>query len=181
MKITSAATILDVAVKLFQEKGYRGTSMDDIARGAGLLKGSVYHHFPGKQAILAGAVQRVTEAIENQVLTVAYNREIPESERLHEMVDTITGYFVEHKVCVIAYLSLEVHPDLPETSNRIREFFHHWREAFATVLTDRYGEARAAQLAEDAITRMEGAVLWLHLFDDAGPLRRAAGGIKAWL
>lgn len=44
--------VLDVATRLFHERGYQGTSMDDVAANVGLTKGTLYHHFPGKAEIL---------------------------------------------------------------------------------------------------------------------------------
>ncbi|MCC7461216.1 MAG: TetR/AcrR family transcriptional regulator [Gammaproteobacteria bacterium] len=41
--------ILLAAAELFDRHGYAGTSIRDIARWVGLLPGSVYHHFPGKE------------------------------------------------------------------------------------------------------------------------------------
>lgn len=40
-----------VAARLFVERGVAGTSVRDIADGVGLLSGSLYHHFPSKDAI----------------------------------------------------------------------------------------------------------------------------------
>ncbi|WP_370661894.1 TetR family transcriptional regulator [Denitromonas iodatirespirans] len=41
--------VLHVAAELFTEQGYDRTSIRDIAHRAGLLPGSVYHHFPSKE------------------------------------------------------------------------------------------------------------------------------------
>jgi AcrR family transcriptional regulator len=45
--------ILDVAVDLFSERGYLGTTVDDIAAGAGITKRTLYHHMANKESILA--------------------------------------------------------------------------------------------------------------------------------
>ncbi|WP_188064795.1 TetR/AcrR family transcriptional regulator [Dietzia sp. ANT_WB102] len=45
------AQIKFVAAKLFVENGVAGTSVRDIADGVGMLSGSLYHHFPSKDAI----------------------------------------------------------------------------------------------------------------------------------
>ena len=48
--------ILDVSMRLFLEKGFENTSMQDIVDGlGGLSKGAIYHHFKSKEDIL-GAV-----------------------------------------------------------------------------------------------------------------------------
>lgn len=43
--------ILDIAARLFAEKGYQGTSMRDIGERAGVLGGSLYHHIKSKDAL----------------------------------------------------------------------------------------------------------------------------------
>lgn len=44
--------IIEAAVGIFLEKGFEGTSMEAIAKRAGLTKGGLYHHFKGKDEIL---------------------------------------------------------------------------------------------------------------------------------
>lgn len=48
--------ILDAALDLFATSGYYGTSMRQIARAVGVRESALYHHFPSKEAILAGLV-----------------------------------------------------------------------------------------------------------------------------
>lgn len=44
--------LLDSALRLFDEKGYHATSVEDIVIAAGVTKGALYHHFAGKEEIL---------------------------------------------------------------------------------------------------------------------------------
>ncbi|WP_407371724.1 TetR/AcrR family transcriptional regulator [Carnobacterium sp.] len=54
--------ILDVAEKLFLEKGYDGTSIQDIVDGLGnMTKGVIYHHFKSKFAILEALMDEADE------------------------------------------------------------------------------------------------------------------------
>src|ERR1700712_2807544 len=48
--------LLDAATKLFQSRGYQHTSVDEVAREAGVAKGTVYVHFKNKQELLLHAV-----------------------------------------------------------------------------------------------------------------------------
>jgi TetR/AcrR family transcriptional regulator, cholesterol catabolism regulator len=50
--------IIEQAMLLFGERGYARTSMRDIAAAAGMLAGSVYYHFPSKEALLAAVYER---------------------------------------------------------------------------------------------------------------------------
>ena len=44
--------ILHAALRAFREKGYHGTTLDDIAERFGVGKTALYHYFPDKEAIL---------------------------------------------------------------------------------------------------------------------------------
>lgn len=50
--------ILNAAEKLFAEKGYDKTSMQDMTRLAGVSKGAIYHHFQSKEAIIRAVLDR---------------------------------------------------------------------------------------------------------------------------
>jgi AcrR family transcriptional regulator len=68
--------VLDSAMDLFLERGYANTRMDDVARLAGISKGSVYQYFPSKKAIVEGLVERAL---------------IPLANKLTAMVEESTG------------------------------------------------------------------------------------------
>lgn len=54
--------ILDVAGRLFMEKGYEHTSIQDIIDNlGGLSKGAIYHHFKSKEEILDAVTDRIME------------------------------------------------------------------------------------------------------------------------
>ncbi|MCP2339013.1 TetR/AcrR family transcriptional regulator [Actinomadura rupiterrae] len=52
--------IIDAAMRLFGEQGYRGTSVAQIERAAGLTPGAggMYHHFRTKEAVLRAGIER---------------------------------------------------------------------------------------------------------------------------
>ena len=58
--------ILDSATALFLEKGYAATSLDEVAAGARVTKGAVYHHFSSKRALY----EALTEELEQRAVAV---------------------------------------------------------------------------------------------------------------
>jgi AcrR family transcriptional regulator len=58
-----AEALLDVAVRVFNERGYDGTSMDDVARAAGITKASIYYHVSGKEELLERGIRRGLDAL----------------------------------------------------------------------------------------------------------------------
>ncbi|QYU68460.1 TetR/AcrR family transcriptional regulator [Leptolyngbya sp. 15MV] len=51
--------ILDAALRCFRESGFRGASVSDICKVAGMSPGHLYHYFPSKEAIVASCRQPV--------------------------------------------------------------------------------------------------------------------------
>ncbi|HEX4226823.1 MAG TPA: TetR/AcrR family transcriptional regulator [Pseudonocardiaceae bacterium] len=56
-------TLLNVAVRLFNERGYDGTSMEDLSRKLGITKSAIYYHVPSKEELLRLAVDRALDGL----------------------------------------------------------------------------------------------------------------------
>ncbi|HEY3015297.1 MAG TPA: TetR/AcrR family transcriptional regulator [Nocardioides sp.] len=58
-----ADSLLDVAVGIFTERGFDGTSMEQLARAAGLSKSSIYHHVESKDELLRRSLDRALDGL----------------------------------------------------------------------------------------------------------------------
>jgi len=61
------ARILEAAVRVFAQKGYHETRMDDIVSESNTSKGSLYFHFPNKQEIFFGLIETFTDLLETRL------------------------------------------------------------------------------------------------------------------
>jgi AcrR family transcriptional regulator len=59
----SLDSLLDVAVDVFNERGYDATSMDELAARLGITKSAIYHHVPSKVELLRLALDRALDAL----------------------------------------------------------------------------------------------------------------------
>ena len=65
--IDTRPRILEAAVRVFAEKGYHETRMDNIVSASNTSKGSIYFYFPGKQEIFFGLIETFTGLLENRL------------------------------------------------------------------------------------------------------------------
>ena len=61
--------ILRTAAALFRERGFARTTVRDIASQVGMLSGSLFHHFPNKEAILAQLMEELILLVEDEMET----------------------------------------------------------------------------------------------------------------
>ncbi len=74
--------ILDIAERLFETTGFNGTSTNDILNAAGIARGTLYHHFESKEAVLDAVVQRACKEALASAAKVATDRSIPVLDRI---------------------------------------------------------------------------------------------------
>ncbi len=80
-------SLLQVAVKLFNERGYDGTSMEDLSRKLGITKSAIYHHVPSKEELLRLAVDRAL----NGLFAVAADTETLEGMAIEKLEHLVRG------------------------------------------------------------------------------------------
>ena len=78
-------SLLQVAVKLFNERGYDGTSMRDLSDRLGIAKSAIYHHVTGKEELLRLALDRALTGL-SSVADRARALDAPAIERLEYLV-----------------------------------------------------------------------------------------------
>lgn len=79
--------VLQTAQMLFAERGYRGTSLRDIARRIGIKAPSLLHHFPSKRLLYLAVLDRIFEGLEDAAGRVAMGQ----GSRQERMRDAISG------------------------------------------------------------------------------------------
>ena len=80
--------ILDTASRLFLEKSYDKTTLQDIIDATKLSKGAIYHHFASKEAIIIAVVDRVGEAQSAMLAKVRDRKGLTGADKLREMFRT---------------------------------------------------------------------------------------------
>ena len=79
--------ILEEAARLFHEQGYSATGISTILRRAGVNSGSLYHFFPGKDALLIGVLERHLALLEPFILLPAEGASTDPIERVFALLE----------------------------------------------------------------------------------------------
>lgn len=80
--------ILDTAARLFIQKGYDATTLQDIIDATKLSKGAIYHHFASKEAILIAVVDRIGNFNCSVLAEVRDRKDLTGAEKLREVFRT---------------------------------------------------------------------------------------------
>jgi AcrR family transcriptional regulator len=134
--------ILEIAVRLFVERGYHGVSMDDIGSAAGVTGPALYHHFAGKEAMLVAALVPVSEGL------LAGGRERVAELDGPDALASLIDFHVDFALANPAVIALHLHElaRLPEQPRRqIRRLQRLYVEVWVTTLTGLRPELSAAE------------------------------------
>lgn len=122
--------IIQAAARIFSEKGYHATSMQDIAEAVNLQKASLYHHFSSKQEILSEILDQALSLINNQ-LELVHSQSLSPDEKLRQ---AMLSYFqtIAENQNLSAVLLLELRsldPELKTKQAPQREKFERfWKD-----------------------------------------------------
>lgn len=155
------AEIMQAAIRLFQQKGYHATSMQDIADAVGLQKGSLYHYISGKEDLLVVIIHDALGQY-NARLTEIRGLDLPVRERLELAVRSHLKGIAENLGMLTIFLreSYALNPDqqrmIAQESDRYNRMFE---DLFAEGV--RSGELR--DLDPKLSTRVVlGATNWFY-------------------
>lgn len=137
----SSARLLQVAAHLFREKGYLATSVRDIAQAANMKSGSIYYHYPSKDALLEAVMERAigafNDAVGSALVALAPNHTFEDRFRVAVAAHLRTV----HQYGDFAVASRQSLDKLPEKSRQAhvkmrRQYGEIWRQLFEQARKD---------------------------------------------
>jgi TetR/AcrR family transcriptional repressor of mexJK operon len=134
-RLASGPAIREAAAALFLEKGYQGTSMDDIAAAAHISKQTIYTHFADKEQLFSelvlGNTERVDEFVQSLVQAV---RDAPDSRAaLHELARSYIRIVAQPEVLRLRRLVIGESGRFPDVA---RAYYEQVPQRMYSALTD---------------------------------------------
>jgi AcrR family transcriptional regulator len=154
------------AMRLFSEKGYGSTSVQDILREAQANAGSLYHFFPTKQDVLLACLEMYRDGIYPMLLAPVWAGVDDPIERVFALLAAYRRMLVDTDClygCPIGSLALEIHEPDPAVRELLSVNFHGWvdhvQACFDAARARLPKGADTRRLAVFVLTTMEGAVM----------------------
>lgn len=169
--------IIDNASRLFNQKGFAGTSMSDIMEATGLKKGGIYGHFKSKDEIAVAAfehsVQKVLKEVGKRTRVV---------ENTIDKLKTVVYFYKERILdppveggCPIQNTAVEADDNNPILQEKVLQEMEHWHARMVHTIHKgiKKGEIRidvdADEFATLFIGTLEGGILMSRIYKEMKP------------
>ncbi len=174
--------ILRAAARLFQQRGYDATSMNDVAAALKLSKGGLYHHFESKDEILFHIMSHAMQITEDRVINVVRRLDISRSnasgiditeERLRTLIRLHIEVVLSPEDREITVMLHENHPLPPALRRKInarkKDYVHFVENLIADVQRKR--ASRSSVTPRAAAFALVGMINWIYQwYKPDGPL-----------
>jgi len=161
--LDSRQEILRTAARLFHQKGYDATSMNDVAAALKFSKGGLYHHFQSKDEILFNLMDQAMEITQERVIHPVLAIADPE-ERLRDLIHRHVALVLSPRDREITVMLHENHPLPPSFRKRInrrkKDYVHFVENLIAEV--QRMKHAKTTITPRAATFALLGMINWIY-------------------
>lgn len=145
--------LIESGMKLFAEKGYHNTSVQEIVSEAGISKGAFYTYFKSKEDFIASSFYYFHLRLSEKLLHIM-EKDYDPKESLAKQISLVTEYIDQHKNFIIMHLreDISIGENVEATFRQIRLKNYEW---MSTNIKAIYGE-KVTDYLTDSIIQMEG-------------------------
>ncbi len=167
------AELLQIAADLFAERGYVATTVRDIADAAGILSGSLYHHFDSKESMIDAILSTFIEETLSDYETVLAEEHGPR-ETFEGLVAVSLGAMVDSRSAILIYQNearyLAAEPRFSYLRDAHRKFEKIWTDVLEQGIES--GEFRES-IDPKLVYRLVRDTVWTapRWYRPGGPLK----------
>ena len=160
--------IIRIAREVIHSKGYQAASVSDIMAAANIGKGQFYHYFQSKHDLGLAVVEDLVKDWEGQLIIGILNTSDDPVTKLNRMLHWAETSHAEMEIkygCAMGNLAIEMSAQDEEFRVKIKEFFIHWVNSVADILTEMIKDHQLDESinpkknAESIVAIIEGGIL----------------------
>ena len=184
---TARHKLVQMSLRLMLDKGYAGTSVDEICETAGVSKGSFYHYFSTKEEIglaaLEAFIQHGTQLMESG-----------EYQHIEDPVERVFGYLdhaetVSKKIwgdgCLLGTFALDLARTHPAIQAQVIALFDqvetNMTKIFQPIASFSKHNPTATQLAKQYMAMLEGSIVLAKAYGDWKRIPQALQGFQEYI
>ena len=179
--------IVEAAAPIFNQRGYEGSSLNDLMEATGLKKGGIYRHFTSKEELAAEAFDYTWEAAWNARLL-----HLDDKANGIEKLKQLIANFVEHRSpvaggCPILNTAIDADDGNTVLRGRVAKALRSWLSRLQ-VIVERARENRETRPGVDGravatliVASLEGALMMSRLQRNDEALRRVQSHLSRYL
>lgn len=178
--------IIERSAPLFNQKGYAGTSMQDIMAATGLTKGGIYGHFESKEEIALAAFEHAAGIITRQI-----SDRIAQQERASDKLKAILAYYRHYLIsspvvggCPVMNTAVEADDTNPLLRASVVKVLNRLHKAVANIVNQGIvdGEFKAKTDASNFsilfVSMVEGGIMLSKAYGDSKHLNTVIGQLE---
>ena len=127
--------LLEAAATLFKEKGYERTTVRDLGKAVGIQSGSLFHHYPNKEAILC-AVMEETILLNTELMKASLNETEEPADKVLALIQCELKSVLGDTGAAMTVLVYEWRSLKEENQQRILELRGIYEDLWITTLQD---------------------------------------------
>lgn len=167
--------IIEIATKLFQQKGYIGVGLSEILKACNISKGSLYHHFPnGKEELLIACLESLNDVITQDIENI-FNQYPTTKEAINAMIDQLIVHF-ETEGTIAGYTFSSIVSEMASLSEPVRHacslLYAKMQSIYTNKLVeDGFSTEAAESLALTMVATVEGGMMLCLTQKSSFPLK----------
>ena len=176
---TTKDRIINETINIILLKGIESTSISDIIKATGIARGSLYHHFPDKEALMSEAIKKYEQRFV-EFLNNALAGKTP-GEKIYNFLDSAFKIHVNRNFqggCIFGNTALEMADKNYVFRELVNKVFEEWAKTLSTVIKEAQntGEVRndinPDDLACFIVASVEGGIMLSKVKKDENPLSK---------
>ncbi|ALI98006.1 TetR/AcrR family transcriptional regulator [Rufibacter tibetensis] len=181
--------IIERSAVLFNQKGFAGTSYQDLIEATGVTKGCLYGHFSSKEELAVAAFEFAAQTLIERVGSVMAPYE-KAGERLRALLDFYRTYLTNPVIaggCPLLNTAVEADDNQPVLHERVVRVLNRLHKGVGNLieLGKEQGEfhtsADTAAIATFFIATVEGGILLGKAYGEEKPLQTVLNQLERWL
>jgi len=174
--------LIDTALRLFEQEGFRAVGIDRILEEAGVAKMTLYNHFRTKDELILAAIRRRDERFRNWLVREVEKRASEPGARILALFDVLGAWYARPDFCGCPFF--RVVAEFEEADHPVRcaaREYGAMMRSFVLGLVKEAGFADPERVADEIVILTTGATARAQMGDGARAAEAAKRGAEAVL